>query len=375
MSSSSKNSILYGFLFVAIFVAQQVLSFVWDPYRLVSLYWIAITVITFIVGFKLPLSKYNYTDAFKFALVCAICSIPTFLNGTSIGEVMVKMIFIFIAYIGYVMLNEKRLDLRFFDVLLVILYIVYYIVYFSKDIGTRLFLDGDLFGHSSSNTIAITLNIILWLYFLLNYVYEAGREKRLFVFSLINLVLIVIQGSRAGIIIALLLTLMIFTNIFSIRRKWVKRLLYVLVFGGAIFLVMKYLPMLEDVVDVANMQGVSSFEEDVRSAAQATFFLNMNLTHALIGYESTFEFAGVTRTFNAFLDFWNTFGLIPMIFLLVAIVKRITRRKEYELPLLYLTPILAYSLVESLWGGTLWDIIIFICLFWPKKSEMRWINS
>lgn len=369
--SSSKNSKLYGFLFVAIFVVQQILSFVWKTFTLVSPYWIAIILVTLVVGFKLPLKKYSASEAFKFTLVCAICSIPTFLNGTSPGEVVVKIFYIFAAYFGFILLNEKRIELKWFDLLLLILYVFFYNAYFSKDIVTRLSLNGDLFGHSSSNTIAISLNIVLWFYYVLNQAYGGANSKKLLLFSIVNLVLIVIQGSRAGIIVALLLLLLIAVANFNVQQKRTKYLVYVIVFAGAFYLISRALPMLEGLVDITNMQGVSSYEEDVRSLAQASFFNKLDFSSALIGYDYKYEFVGdITRTFNAFLDFWKTFGLLPMIFLMVGIVKRIVRRDKYKVSLLCLTPIIAYSFVESLWGGTFWDVIIFICLFWPKNSPI-----
>lgn len=356
-------------MFVAIFVVQQILSFVWKTFTLVSPYWIAIVLLTMVVGFKLPLKKYSASDAFKFTLVCAVCSIPTFLNGTSPGEVVVKMFYIFAAYFGFVLLNEKRIELKWFDLLLIILYVFFFYAYFSKDIVTRLSINGDLFGHSSSNTIAISLNIVLWLYYVLSQAYGGVNSKKLLLFSIVNLVLIVIQGSRAGIIVALLLLLLIAVANFKVKRKLTKFFVYAAVFGGAVYMIARTFPMLENIVDLSNMQGVSSYEEDVRSLAQASFFNKLDFPSALIGYDYNYEFVeGITRTFNAFLDFWKTFGLLPMIFLVAGIVKRVVRRDEYKVSLLCLTPIIVYSFVESLWGGTFWDIIIFICLFWPKKS-------
>lgn len=371
MHSLNKTSNLYGFVFVAIFLAQQIIAFVWEPFRLVSPYWILVTIISLILGLKLPIHKYLTGEAFNFTVVCSICSIFTIINGTSPGEVLVKIIYMTIAFFGYVLLNEKHLNLRWFDLAIVVLYIYFYKVYYSLDIGTRIMNDGDLFGHSSSNTIAMILNIVLWVYYLLSSVYQKKNFIKLFIFSVVNLVLIVIQGSRAGIVVALLLLLLIVIGNFEVKKKWLKYILYGVVFGGAALLILRFLPLLEDIVEISNMQGIESYEEDVRSVAQGSFFLELDLVHALIGYDSNHEFAGgITRTFNAFLDFWKTFGLLPMLFLFVAIVKRIKNRNNYMLPLLSLAPILVYSLVESLWGGTFWDIIIYICLFWPRKCDL-----
>lgn len=371
-----KKSSFYGFLFVAVFIAQQVIALVWGPFKLVSPYWIAVTLVAFFIGFKLPIKKYLSTDAFRFAAICAICSILTILNGSTIGEVVVRIIYVAIAFFGFVMLNERRLDLIWIDFLLVILYVFYYNIYFSKDIGTRLMCDGDLFGHSSSNTIAITLNIILWLYYLLARFFQEKKNIRLIFFSVLNLVLIVIQGSRAGIIVALLLLLLIIVDAVDLKNRWSKLLLFSLVFGGTAFLVFRFMPVLEEVVDVANMQGFGSYEENIRSEALSSFFRKMDFLHCLVGYNNNHEFvSGITRTFNAFVDFWKTFGLLPMIFLLVGIIRRVKNRSTYMLSLLSITPILFYSFVESLWGGTLWDIIIFICIFWRKKSVEESMTS
>lgn len=371
--SSLKSSKLYGFMFVAIFVGQQILSFVWKPFTLVSPYWILIIMVTLVVGLRLPLKKYSSSEAFMFALICAICSIITFLNGTSLGEVIVKIFYIFAAFFGFVLLNEKRIELIWFDLLLLFLYVFFYNAYFSKDIVTRLSLDGVFFGHSSSNTIAISLNIVLWLYYVLSQAYGGGNSKKLLFFSIVNIALIIIQGSRAGIAVALLLILLIaFTN-FNVKSRWSKFLVYAFLGGGTIFIIYRALPILENFVDITNMQGISSYEEDVRSLALSSFFMKLDFSSALIGYDNNYEFvSGITRTFNAFFDFWKTFGLLPMFFLVACIVKRVVRRSEYQISLLCLMPIIAYSFVESLWGGTFWDVIIFVCLFWPKKSHMNY---
>lgn len=364
-----KNKSTYsGFIFIFFFVLQQIISFVSVSYNFVSIYWLTITAIVFIIGINLPLISKKYLEPFIFMLVCFFGALLTLINGNSFGDVLTKSVYSLFAFIGFVYLSEKRLDLRLFDILLISLFVFFYFTFFSLDIIAGDTLYDNLFGHSSSNTIAISLNIVLFVYYILSKSYHENNKIRLLLFSIINLILIVIQNSRAGIIISFILLVLIVSDFFNKKSKrfYISFLLVSLI---ASFMVYIYLDQLSDIIDIENMQGTKSLEEDIRGTAQQAFFDKMDFNSFLLGYPNGYEFTfGMTRTFNAFLDFWNRFGIIPFLYFLYLFLRRIIYHKNFSISLLYFIPLFVYSLVESLWGGTLWDILIYVFLFYSKEN-------
>lgn len=368
------NKTFLGLVFIFFFVIQMIIAFVFDYYKLVSIYWIIITLLIFIIGLKLPLFKKKYIAPLIFMLVCASGAIITYFNGNSIGDCIAKSIYAFIGYIGFVFMSEKRINLRLFDVLMVVLYIFFYFVYFSLSEDTRILVDGDLFGHSSTNTIAISLNIVLFIYFILSVSYKEKNKFQILMFAIINLILILIQGSRAGIVVAFLLITLVLANLLTFKSKKIYTSFILLSLLAGVFIYTN-IDKLGEFIEIENMLGFNVIEEDIRGTAQQSFMENMDAATFLLGYPDDYEFTfGITRTFNAFLDFWNRYGFIALLFLFVFFLRRIIKHKDYSVPVIYLIPILTYSLVESLWGGTLWDILIYISFFYSKIKNIHYAS-
>ena len=115
--------------------------------------------------------------------------------------------------------------------------------------------------------------------------------------------------------------------------------------------------------------GVNAYEDDCRSICQQSFFSNMTVFRFFFGYNISFSFFGdLHRTFNSFLDFWARYTLLPFVFLLIQLVRRGVRRKDYELPLFTLIPFFLYGMVESVWCGALWDIMLYFSCFLSAHS-------
>lgn len=360
---------LLGFVFVALFVFQQVMSFIYKPFNLVTPYWIIIVGAFFAVGASLKSKRIYNREAFTFALVCSILSILTFLNGSSIGEILCRILYMLFAYWGLVFITNRHIKLGAFDLLLVVLYIIFYIMYFQYDLLTRKQMDPDLFGHSSSNTIAMSLNIVTYIYLMISWVYKVKNKFKLFLFSCINLFLIVIQGSRAGMLVAVLIILILIFTTVNIKSKYKYFLFIVSIIAAISIFVIKNKLLVEDFLYL-NEISADSYEADVRSLALSAFFSKMDFTHFLVGYADDYLlYEGINRSFNAFIDFWKVYGLIPFCFMIVLLFKRIIHYKDYTIPLFMLLPFAAYSLFESLWGGSFWDILLFMVLFYTHKDE------
>ena len=172
-------------LFVLFFVLQQIIAFTYLPFNLITPYWIVIVTFYILIGLSLRGGKHNKEET-RFVLICASFSILTIVNGTTIGEVICKILYIIIGYWGLVFLKERRIKLVIFDFLLLALYVVFYRVYFQYDVNTRIMMDEDIFGHASSNTIAMTLNVVTYFYLLISYYYNANNKKS----NMTNLILL-----------------------------------------------------------------------------------------------------------------------------------------------------------------------------------------
>lgn len=371
-TKKNESVLVDGLIFIFLFVAQQIVAFTSVPFNLVTPYWILMILIFFIVGLSLPNSRYRKSDAFRFSMVCALFAMLTIANGTSIGEVIVKILYMLFAYWGFVFISEKKISLWVFDILLLILYVVFYRYYYQYDILTRIAMDEDVFGHASSNTIAMTLNIVTYFYLLISRSYKADNRKRLIIFSSINLILIILQGSRAGMLVSLLILLLTVFSAYNTQSKWKKWLLYIVVISAISYFVVQYLSIVEEFLST-NKIGADSYENDVRSEALRAFFAQMGIKEFFIGYPVEHYFVGeIYRTFNAFFDFWKVYGIIPFAYLVFLFVRRLVNHKDYEIPAVFILPFLAYSFFESLWGGSFWDVLLFMILFYSKKNEKNY---
>lgn len=348
-----------SFLFVFVFLAQQIYSFVGEQFKLVSVYWLVIIAIIILTYIYLPKRVKKEKLPTLFMLVGMVGAILSMMNGTGIGEICQKVFYCFMGYVGYLFVRSHNIQSIAFDVLMIILYLFFYKTYFSLDFATRWNLDGDLYGHSSSNTIAISLNMALLMYYVLKY---KQPNFRMFIFAITNLILIAIQGSRAGLLVSVILFVIISLRVIP-RRYFV--IGFITLTTAIVYLIVKNFDIIIEVVDLDNMQGMSSYNDDIRSRVQQGFFSKMALENFLFGYPPNFNFNGdITRSFNAFLDFWGRYGIIAMFFLVIYLIKRILRYKLYKISIITYLPLLAYSFFESLWGGTLWDIFIYIVLFY-----------
>lgn len=366
----SKNSAYTnGIVFAFFFSIPQVVSFVCMPFSVFSPIWGLYMMGVLALGISQN-SIYNRKEMrlpLSMLALFIVGSCLSLLAGVQLGGVANKLAIVLVAFIGFAFISHHKIDPRIFNIIIPVLYIFFYFVYFRYDEFYRNSVNGDLFGHSSSNTISMTLTIIWYLYYVISKAEKRNNNVMLLLFSLVNIAFIVIQGSRAGIVVA---AIEILLGISNMTKKKMRSFVFLLLLVLGVIGFYRFGYFLEDIMDVNQMQGMESYEENTRFFAQAAFFSQMNAKHFLFGFPPDNEFGDLNRTFNAFLDLWSRFGILPLAGIFVLMIRRIIKRKYFVLSLLDFFPWLFYSLVESLWGGTLWDISFYIVLFYSYDETI-----
>lgn len=356
-------------VFLYLFVFQQIYSFVWFPTSIREQYWQAIYVIMLLLSFFLIIRSKKEDEALRFLVVCVVFSLITFLGGKKIGQILVTAMSAVWGMGGYLYLKRYKVVPNVFAVFLVFLYVFFYLVYFKfRELNVALENEAFLFGHSSSNAISIALNFVLWVYYFVDYISGSKNIKIIFIFSIINLILVFIQASRMGLVVAIVMFFLVY---FTLSRKSESKLpkyIFYIVIIFALYNLPSYLGFLMDYAEVTFL-GLD-FKDEPRIRALDSFFNKMDLSSALFGYgESVFD--EYTRVYNSFLDFWNRYGLVPFIMLLIMTFKRIIYRNKYSASIIVFVPLLLNSMTETVFGGTLWDFCLFLFLFYGYNE----INS
>jgi hypothetical protein len=275
-----------------------------------------------------------------------------------------------VAMLGFICLNKREVDLRVFRFTLFALYSYFYFVYFSviPDLFFRPGFDEDevVFDISSSNAIPMSLNMILYSFLILSKFYGKNASKEIYFFSIINVLLSVIQQSRVGMLVALLIMLI---SSFRLNKKlFVIKLFLIFTLS---FLFSNFIDFIELVI--GNISSPEAIGDDIRGEALYSFFHNMDPLRFIFGYPSNFIFATspyteLKYTYNVFIDLWSRYGFLQFLVISVIFILRICRMNKYFFPLYYFLPFLIYSLVESFFFPNYWDCIIYLLLFTPKKN-------
>ncbi len=268
--------------------------------------------------------------------------------------------------VGMFILSKYRLVLGWFDIVFVILYTFYYNVYYS--VIPNLFFrpgydeDGVVFDMSSSNAISTSLNITLYAYMILSRYYKYANRNKLLLISIVNLVMIVIQQSRIGILVAMVILVL---NLYS----YSKRFLYTSIILLICLIINYWQKILNFSSFLGNVDGLEAYKEDIRSQAQSQFFQNMDLFTFIFGHTTkNYTKDGFGYTYNVFLDIWDRYSIFQVGIFTVVLLLRGLRWKKFEFPLYYFLPFIAYSMVESIFFPNYWDVIIYIMLFTKKPA-------
>lgn len=367
VSRNSFNSLIFIFLFLSPHIVYSIIpSLFVVPYFLIlviSYFLVALFLFNYISK-KLFLYPFIFTLSFIF-----IGSLNLFVNNYLSFFNLISPI---IAFLGFTLIFKKKLNLKYFDYVLLILYLYFYLVYFSilPDLFFRPGFDEDeaVFDNASSNAIPIALNMVLYSYFILNKFYSELNHKKIILFSIINIILILIQQSRVGIIVSLLL---LFLVLFDYNKKY-----FFLILSATTSILISLIGIYFDEIllfldVVGNINGLEALDEDIRGEAQKSFFDNMTLKHIFFGYPQNHVFAvgidgEILYTYNVFLDIWNRYGFLQFIIVVLVLLIRVGWFRLYHFPIYYFIPFIIYSFVESLFFPNFWDSLIYLLIFTPK---------
>jgi len=325
---------------------------------------LVVMVLLFVNQFK-SIIKTLYKAELLFVIILCTLSIIT---SIAHGRMSPGLAFIapFVTYIGYVFIRNKSINfnLKIFNVVFIFLYVYFYIIYFGilPDFIYRSNFDEDLivFESASSNGISIALNITLYSYLILNYFFKQKRERDIFIIALINFIFIVIQQSRAGLIVGLVL---LFISIYELYGSRIKKYLFY-VGIPAIILVATFSDYITNYLSlIGGMSGIETYMANERKFAAVDFFNGLNINNFIFGYSPGTSFNGLSYTFNVFLDFWSTYSFLGLSIFVFILIRRFILWKKYKFPIYYFLPFLFYAFVESWFFPMYWDVIIYLLIF------------
>jgi len=269
-----------------------------------------------------------------------------------------------IAYLGYVYTIKYDMNVKVFILLMILTYIYFIILFFSLTPIELLSSyevpdEYDNFINTSTNIIPCVLINTLYAIDIINKVKNNGRyEKIIVLFAIINVILILIQKSRAGIIVSIfyLLFKLVYSN---------KNLFWIFIgFVGVI--AYKFSSLIIFYLDTTG--GMTNYSEDARGINLALFFNNMNFESFIFGYGINLLKLGQEHlTMSMFISIWNYYGLFALLFLLLIIVKRFLITNKNMVPPIYLLPFIIYAFFETYFFPNFWDFSIYLVLFYEKK--------
>ena len=203
----------WSYLFVFCFVLPHIFISIL-PSSFTSIIYFILFLVYLVLGINF-FKKFNYR--FNYRLI--IFTTSFFFLGLITQVFKMNFSFLnltlpFVAFIGFEYLLRHQINTVVFRICLIFMYIYFYFVYFSiiPDLFFRPGFDEDevVFDLSSSNAIPMALNITLYVYFILNKFYGVEKKKEIVFFSIINLALAVIQQSRIGILVSIVMIIIIF---------------------------------------------------------------------------------------------------------------------------------------------------------------------
>lgn len=278
----------------------------------------------------------------------------------------------FFTFVAIAIVTQLKLNINILIIGILAFYIYYYNIYFSTlpsffDRKEIYGFDEELnFSGASSNIIPIVLNNLIYIFLILNSYYKLNKNKIILIFSTINIPLIFIQNSRAGLIVAVLLFLI---NLFEFYPKVFKK------YSKIIYILIAYISVLTLQLGIekfdSNTYELTEIANQGRAIAQVMFFSEMTINEFFWGYPEDHSFFLFDYTYNVFLDVWNKIGFIGFLLLVIIFFRRLINNKKYHFPLIYFTPFLVYSLVESIYFPKYWDFAIILLLIIPVNYRLN----
>lgn len=370
----SKSFLSSLFLIYAFFFVQLIFSNI--PEQYLNIFFIHVLLLYGCVGllFSKKIFKPENTQLLIFTSLLVLFGVTAMIVKLSFSPLN---IFIPIgAFFGYLFFKNTKINLRAFDLFFIVIYSYFYLTYFSllPDIFFRPEFNEEVYIRASSNVVSQGLNFYLFFYLAVLKGKKIPIPNRLLVYASINLVLIMIQQSRAGLIVGLTLFIIVVLIYIKEQNLKVKKLYFVplsLLILYAIYKVgVPYFMLMTE------LETSFSLTQNIRGEAQKTFLNNLTFTSFFFGYPPGYDFLpnsirSFSYTYNVGLDVWNRYSIFGLITLVVFLFIRIKNYKKYQLPVSFLIPIMIYSSVESLFLPRYWDILLILILFLKKKERIN----
>jgi len=277
----------------------------------------------------------------------------------------------FIAYLGYVFTRKNELEFKVFDILIVSNYIYFIIVYYS-DLDIYFFrpdneINAYYFRNTSSNVIPCVLIINLFAYDIISKIkYDNKNDKIVTLFAALNVLFILIQQSRAGILVSIIYLLVKF---FSSYRKlfWVVTTSFLILIITYNEFFLHYLDML------GGMSKGADYTQDARGMAAKEFFDRLDSSSFIWGYgRTTFTSSQFATTHNQFLSIWGNYTFFIIFILIALIIRRFILKDRYKIPFIYFIPFVLYGMFEGFYFPNFWDFIIYLMLFLKKEQAINY---
>lgn len=351
------ESIIFTFLYILTPVLLYLVPL--EVYVPLKTFYLFVNILLAFSWFKYVRIKGNF-GLIGFSIFWLILGLITYVVK---GSHWVNAVIPITSYFAYCYISKIEYKFKVFDYMMIGLYIYFFFSYFAllPSLFNRSGYDEDPLGSASSNVIAISLNILLFIYIILSYFKNVRNQKKIMMFAIINIVLIVIQQSRIGVVVALV-NIIIYPLI--VEKKLPKKMIALIVLG--LIFVMTY-GFVENYMEVAGDIGLGGYTNDTRGIMQAAFIKNMNSSELFWGYPLNYVYYGIqVRTYNVFLRIWNFYTVIGFILIIFILILRFVRYKKYYFPLVLFLPFLLYSMVEETFFPDLWDFSIYLLLFAKK---------
>ncbi|MEX0597103.1 MAG: hypothetical protein WD512_11440, partial [Candidatus Paceibacterota bacterium] len=198
--------------------------------------------------------------------------------------------------------------------------------------------------------------------------------SRVLFYATINLVLIMIQQSRAALLVGLIMFSIVLYVYLKENDIKINKAYIIPLFFFILYVLYKFGTPYYMLITEANTSF--SYTQNIRAEAQRTFFNNLNFSRFFFGYPPGYDFLpaslqSFSYTYNVALDVWNRYSIFGLITLIIFLIKRVKDYKKYQLPVYFLIPIIIYSSVESIFLPRYWDVLLILILFLKKKESIN----
>lgn len=391
---------IYSGLFVLTFVMPQtLLSTFPKSWQYPALIAFSILLLFFIYQTKDIILNKRFSNARQLAYSFVFFGLVTFLVHSRLN--LFNIIGPLFGFIGYVYIANHKIKSSIVFYFMIVLYVYFYYVYFSvlPDLFYRPYFDEDaiVFEISSSNAIPISLNITLFIYMIISKIQYEKNENKIMLLSTVNLISCIIQQSRVGVIISLIIWFFALNDYY--KKSYVSKIVKVLRINKNVmfyaftsvlifFIVYLFSPRIAEYNNIIGIEEdySNTYNKDARGVIVYNFFNRMDLFEFVFGHREKMygkEYAknsdkvvnnnyGYGYTQNMFLDIWDRYGFVQFVLFCSLLMKILYRRlmsKEFLFPSYFFIPFIVYAFFESLFFPNFWDWCIYVLIFASEKNS------